>query len=90
MCSRQTIKIGGIIDHDELYDAFLVRLKRAREDAGLTQAQAAARLNKSQSYVSKCERGELKVDVIELLAFASVYGKSLVYFVDKLENDKTS
>ena len=41
----------------------------------------AKRLGKPQSYVSKCESGERRVDVVELLQFAELYGKGLEFFV---------
>ncbi|MBD2106056.1 helix-turn-helix transcriptional regulator [Nodosilinea sp. FACHB-13] len=64
------------------YQQFLARLKAARLEAHLTQQQVAARLSVPQSFVSKCESGERRVDVIELLEFASIYDKPLMYFVD--------
>ena len=42
----------------------------AREKAGLTQQQLAARLGKPQSFVAKYEGGERRIDVIEFLAIA--------------------
>ena len=68
-------------DHREQYDAFLKRLRQARLDAGLTQEEVARRLGKPQSYVSKCESGERRVDVVELSKFARVYGKALEFFI---------
>jgi len=56
------------------YLLFLKRLRQARTDAGLSQAAAAKRLGKPQSFVSKCESGERRVDVVELKAFARIYG----------------
>jgi len=38
-----------------------------REAAGLTQVQLAARLSRPQSFVSKIESGERRIDVVELL-----------------------
>ena len=55
------------------YDAFLRVLRQARENAGLTQMQAARALRKPQSFVSKCESGERRVDVVELMAFCDAY-----------------
>jgi transcriptional regulator with XRE-family HTH domain len=63
------------------YKAFLGRLRAARESAGLRQQQVARSLKKPQSFVSKCESGERRVDFIELLEFSRVYGKPLEYFL---------
>ena len=63
------------------YRLFLKRLREARRTAGLTQAQVAAKLRRPQSFVSKCESGERRVDVVELQAFARLYRKDLNFFV---------
>jgi transcriptional regulator with XRE-family HTH domain len=68
-------------EYEEQYRAFLRRLRQARQDAGLTQEEVASRLGKPQSFVSKCESGERRVDVIELVRFASIYGKPLEFFL---------
>jgi len=65
------------------YKAFLKRLRQARLDAGLTQTEVAVRLNRPQSYVSKCESGERRVDIIELQKFAELYRKPLAFFVKR-------
>ena len=67
--------------HSSRYRAFLKRLRQARLDAGFTQIQAAAALRRPQSFVSKCESGERRVDVIELEDFARIYRKALTYFL---------
>jgi transcriptional regulator with XRE-family HTH domain len=59
----------------------LERLRAGRMRAGLLQADVARHLGKPQSYVSKCESGERRVDVIELLAFAEVYGQPITAFL---------
>lgn len=43
-------------------------LAAARSRAGLTQRQVAVRLAKPQSFVSSYERGQRRVDVLELIA----------------------
>lgn len=68
--------------HTSTYQKFLKRLKQARLDAGLTQVQAAKLLRKRQTYVSKCELGERRVDFAELQEFARAYRKSLDFFRD--------
>ena len=62
------------------YDAFLEKLKQARVNKGLTQVDVAKKLRKPQSYVSKIEMGERRIDVIELKKLAALYGKSLSFF----------
>jgi transcriptional regulator with XRE-family HTH domain len=59
--------------HSPAYDRFLKLLRKAREDAGLTQEQAAKKLRKPQSFISKCESGERRVDVVELVMFCTAY-----------------
>lgn len=55
-------------------------LKQARLDAKLTQMDAAEKLGKTQAYISKCELGERRIDVIELAALARLYRKSPAFF----------
>lgn len=72
------------------YKAFLKRLKAARLDAGLTQTEVAEQLHVPQSFVSKCESGERRVDVVELMDFAGIYQKPLLYFVSDDYNASTA
>lgn len=67
------------------YAEFLARLRRARESARLTQAETARRLGKPQSYVSKSESGERRVDLVELVAFARAYAVPVTFFVEGTE-----
>lgn len=52
------------------YRQFLTVMVQARKEAGLTQAQLALLLDKPQSYISKAERGERRLDVVEFLEIA--------------------
>lgn len=67
--------------HTPAYRRFLVRLQRARKRARLTQAEVALKLGKQQSFVSKCESGERRVDVVELAELAAIYGRSIAWFL---------
>ena len=69
----------------EGYKVLLAYLKVAREGAGLTQAELAERLGMSQSQVSKCERGERRLDVIELREWCMALGVGLPAFIKTLE-----
>lgn len=63
--------------HTEAYRTFLRRLKEARVASGKTQVQVARSLEKPQSFVSKVERGERRLDPIELKQIADLYGVKL-------------
>lgn len=56
------------------YALFLAAIVQARKDAGLTQSELASRLGKPQSYISKAERGERRIDVVEFLELAEALG----------------
>lgn len=63
------------------YKQVVERLKQARLDIGLTQKEVSDKIKKPQSYVSKIEAGEQRLDVLELKLFAKLYSKSLDYFI---------
>ena len=67
--------------HDPRYRVLLKRLIQARKDANLTQSDAARLLNRGQAYVSRSEIGDRRVDAIELMDFAKIYGKPVSYFL---------
>lgn len=58
------------------------KLKQARLEIGLNQKQVASMLRKTQSYVSKIESGQRRLDVIQLKNFAKIYKKDLGYFIN--------
>lgn len=69
--------------HSTRYRAFIVRLRQAREEAGLTQTELALAVGRSQTWLSKCELGERRVDVIELEDLAIALGKPMDWFGTK-------
>lgn len=64
--------------HTSAYKKLTAALRRARADAGLTQAEVAERLGLYASFVSKVESGERRLDVVELAQFCKAYGVELV------------
>ncbi len=68
------------------YDQLLKLLREIREAAGVTQVELAEKLEQSQSFVSKCERGERRLDVIQLRTICHRLGTTLPAFVRRLEH----
>ena len=63
------------------YKKTIEKLKRARIEVGLKQEEVAEKLKKPQSYISKIERGERRIDIAELQDLAKIYKKGINYFV---------
>lgn len=59
--------------HTQKYKKLLHALKAARLEAGMTQDEVAKRFGSHASFVSKCEAGERRIDVIELAQFCRLY-----------------
>jgi transcriptional regulator with XRE-family HTH domain len=64
----------------------LMRLKR--EQSGFTQVALSVKLDRPQSYVSKYERGERRLDVIEFLEVARVLAFDAARFVERLQAEE--
>jgi transcriptional regulator with XRE-family HTH domain len=67
--------------HPERYRRLLERLRQARQEAGLSQEAAAAVLGTRQKYISKIETGERRIDPLELVELAELYGKPMEWFL---------
>jgi transcriptional regulator with XRE-family HTH domain len=68
----------------------LTLLRQVRVDTGLTQDEVAARLAKPQSFVSKYETGERRLDILELREVCLALGITLPGFVARLERQLES
>lgn len=68
---------------DAEYRAMLAALKAAREAAGFTLEEVAARLGRPMTYVWKSENGERRLDAIELWRFAGLYGRPVADFLPR-------
>jgi transcriptional regulator with XRE-family HTH domain len=69
----------------ENYEVLLRQLREARLEAGLTQEEVASRLQQTQSFISKCERGERRIDLVELHEFCRAFGIPFTKFVKELD-----
>lgn len=71
-------------EHQEQYSEFTAALKEARLQVGLTQSEVANLLGRSQDWVSRCETGEHRVDIVELAVFLKVYKREVSFFLKTL------
>lgn len=60
-------------------------LRRVRKQAGFSQVELALLVHKPQSYVSKYENGERKLDILELREICTALGISLAEFAQQLD-----
>ena len=68
------------------YAVLLRELRKARKRSALSQEELAERLGESQSFVSKCERGERRLDVVELRSFCNAIGVSFLDFIAHVDS----
>jgi len=58
-----------------------VAVALAREEKKLRQEYVAKLLGRTQSYISKIEAGQRRIDLIQLKEFAKIYKKKLDFFI---------
>lgn len=68
--------------HSHHYQIFRSLLVAVREHSGLTQVQIAKKLGRPQSFISKYERGERRLDFPEFVELADVLGIDISDFVN--------
>lgn len=67
--------------HSKHYARFLRALRDARLAASLTQVEVGKAFGAHASFISKCESGERRVDVVELAQFCRLYKVRLSEFL---------
>lgn len=70
----------GTSIHSKEYGEIIRKLISARLNSGLTQVQVALKLKKPQSYISKIERRERRIDIVELKQLLKIYKTDLADF----------
>ncbi len=73
--------------HTKPYLRLREALTAAREAAGFTQRELARRLGRPQSFVSKCESGERRVDVVELIHIFKILRSDPIDLVKLIARD---
>jgi transcriptional regulator with XRE-family HTH domain len=69
------------------YAVLLQTLRQLRRGERVTQVELARRLGQSQSFVSKCERGETRLDLVQLRRICLKLNSDLLSFVRRFEKN---
>jgi transcriptional regulator with XRE-family HTH domain len=80
-CPTEGLRIMPKTIYSKEHRSLVERLKKARKERGLDQMEVAELLGVSQSYVSKIEAGQRRIDIIQLKRFAKIYRKKIEYFL---------
>ena len=79
---------GTAQERQQRKKALLDLLRQIRRTAGLRQVELAQRLGKPQSYVSKYESGERRLDLLDLEQVCQAVGITLVSFTKRFERSR--
>jgi len=63
------------------YKILTAKIKEARKNSGLDQNKAAKLIGRTQSYISKVESGQVRIDVIQLKELAKIYKTNIKHFL---------
>jgi transcriptional regulator with XRE-family HTH domain len=72
------------MDYSHRHGHFRALLRRIREEAGLSQMDLAEKLGKPQTFVSKSELGERRIDFLETVNFCAACGVTVKQFLERL------
>jgi transcriptional regulator with XRE-family HTH domain len=67
--------------YTDQYRNLIERLRKARINANLTQSQVAQSLGLTQSFISKVEAGQYRLDIVQIQHLAKLYRKPITYFI---------
>ena len=73
------------MNYSPRYGRFRALLRKIREESGLSQAALARKLGKPQTFISKSEIGERRIDFLETLDFCVACGVSASQFIERLQ-----
>ena len=71
--------------HTDDYSVVVTLLREIRKTSGMTQVELAEALGQSQSFVSKYENGDTRLDILQLRTVCQTLGTELPEFVAQLE-----
>ena len=67
--------------YTKTHKALVEKLIKARKKVGFNQKDVAKKLGKTQSYISKIESGQRRIDIVQLKELAEIYKKSPGHFI---------
>ena len=70
--------------HRPRYRSIVALLKQIRREAGLSQVEVAEKLRRTRTFVTKCELGERRLDVLEWIDYCRVCGVAPGDFLARL------
>ncbi len=79
---------GTAQERQQRKKALLDLLRQIRRAPGLRQVELAQRLGKPQSYVSKYESGERRLDLLDLEQVCQAVGITMVSFTKRFERSR--
>ena len=69
--------------YNEIYLRLIADMRQARVDIGLTQSQLANLIGVRQSYISKYEAGQKRLDIVELVTLCNILKLDVVEIVKR-------
>jgi transcriptional regulator with XRE-family HTH domain len=73
------------MNYSPRYGRFRALLRQIREEAGFNQTALAQKLGKPQTFVSKSELGERRIDFLETLDFCAACDVAANQFIERLQ-----
>jgi len=68
--------------YTKVHKSLVKKLIRARKEVQLTQKDVAKKLRKTQSYISKLESGQRRIDIVQIKELAAIYKKNPRKFIE--------
>lgn len=72
--------------HSKEHRILISLLREIREDKSLTQSQLAELIGSDQTFISKIENSERRIDLIELRVICKALNQPFLEFVEQLES----
>ena len=68
--------------YTKVHKSLVKKLMKARRGARLTQKEVAKKVGRTQSYISKLESGQRRIDIVQIKELAAIYKKNPKQFIE--------